>query len=126
LCFLIHLFASKILGGNGTLPFMMSQLVPFYSLMTPVFFIWACLLMGMISIGAGMFGVLCAPIMVLAALVVLFKSAGRIGASYDFGAAKGCMSLAVGIFALAVVSTVLSSLIFGTALGNAMASFGLA
>jgi hypothetical protein len=125
LCFLIHLFASKLLRGNGTMPFMMSQIVPFYSLMTPVFFIWSCLLIGMISIGAGMFGVLCAPIMVLAGLVVLFKSAGRIGSAYDFGSAKGCMSLAVGIVALAVVSSVVSSLIFGAALNNAMTSFGL-
>ena len=125
LCFLIHLFASKLLRGNGTMPFMMSQLVPFYSLMTPVFFIWSCLLVGLISIGAGMFGVLCAPIMVLAGLVVLFKSAGRIGSAYDFGSAKGCMSLTVGIVALAVVSSVVSSLIFGTALNNAMATFGL-
>jgi hypothetical protein len=125
LCFLIHLFASKILGGNGTMPFMMSQLVPFYSLMTPVFFIWSCLLMGMVSIGAGLFGVLCAPIMALASFVVLFKSAGRIGSAYDFGAAKGCMSLAVGILAVALVSGIVSSLIFGTALNNAMVSFGL-
>jgi hypothetical protein len=125
LCFLIHLFASKVLRGSGTLPFMMSQLVPFYSLMTPVFFIWSCLLIGMISIGAGLFGVLCAPIMVLASLVVLFKSAGRIGTSYDFGSAKGCMSLAIGIVALALVSGLVSSLIFGTALNNAMTSFGL-
>ncbi|MBZ0289679.1 MAG: HEAT repeat domain-containing protein [Anaerolineae bacterium] len=126
LCFLIHLFATKLLRGNGTMPFMMSQLVPFYSLMTPVFFIWSCLIMGMVSIGAGLFGVLCSPIMALASFVVLFKSAGRIGTAYDFGSAKGCMSLAVGIVALAVVSGILSSLIFGAALNNAMTSFGLA
>ena len=66
LCFLIHLFASKILGGNGTMPFMMSQLVPFYSLMTPVFFIWSCIVLGMISIGAGLIGLLCVPLMTLA------------------------------------------------------------
>jgi hypothetical protein len=125
LCFLIHLFATKLLGGNGTMPFMMSQLVPFYSLMTPVFFIWSCLIMGMVSIGAGLFGVLCAPIMALASFVVFFKSAGRIGTAYDFGSAKGCMSLAVGIIALGVVSGILSSLIFGAALNNAMTSFGL-
>ncbi|MEO8606898.1 MAG: HEAT repeat domain-containing protein [Chloroflexota bacterium] len=125
LCLLIHVVASKLLGGNGTMPFMMSQLVPFYSLMTPVFFIWLCLLVGTISIGAGMFGVLCAPIMALAALVVVFKSAGRIGTSYDFGSAKGCMSLVAGIIVLGIISSVISSLIFGTALGNAMQSFGL-
>jgi hypothetical protein len=62
----------------------------------------------------------------LASFVVFFKSAGRIGTAYDFGSAKGCMSLAVGIVALGVVSGILSSLIFGAALSNAMASFGLA
>lgn len=125
LCFLVHLFASKVLGGSGTMPFMMSQLVPFYSLMTPVFFIWSCLVLGMIAIGAGLFGVLCMPIMALAGLVVLFKSAGHIGTAYDFGSAKGCMSLAVGLIALSAATTVLSSLIFSSALNSAMTTMGL-
>jgi hypothetical protein len=126
LCFLIHLIASKALGGNGTMPFMMSQLVPFYSLMTFVFFVWSLLLMGTVAIGAGLFGMLCAPIMALAAFVVIFKSAGKIGSAYDFGSAKGCISLAVGLIVLSVASSVISSLIFGAALNNAMSTFGLA
>jgi hypothetical protein len=125
LCFLIHLFASKVLGGNGTLPFMMSQLVPFYSLMTPVFFIWSCIVLGMISIGASLIGLLCVPLMALASFVVIFKSAGHIGTAYDFGAAKGCMSLAVGLIAISAVSGILSSLVFSSALNSAMLSMGL-
>jgi|GEM_PF-2576493 len=126
LCYLIHLFASKVLHGSGTMPFMMSQLVPFYSMMTPVFFIWACIVLGLISVGAGMIGLLCAPLMALASLVVLFKSAGKIGTAYDFGAAKGCMSLAVGTLVLSAASTLFSSLIFGTAINSALATMGLA
>ena len=83
LCFLIHLFAAKVLGGNGTMPFMMSQLVPFYSLMTPVFFIWSCIVMGMVAIGASLIGLLCLPLMVIASLVVVFKSAGHIGTGLE-------------------------------------------
>jgi hypothetical protein len=125
LCFLIHLFASKVLGGNGTMPFMMSQLVPFYSLMTPVFFIWSCVVLGMISIGASLIGLLCVPLMALASFVVIFKSAGHIGTAYDFGAAKGCMSLTVGLIAISVVSGILSSLVFSSALNSAMTTMGM-
>jgi len=125
LCFLIHLFASKALGGSGTMPFMMSQLVPFYSLMTPIFFIWSSIILGMISIGAGLFAVLCTPIMALGGLAVLFKSAGRIGSAYDFGTAKGCLSLLVGSLALSLLSGLISAAIFGTAINNAMMTLGL-
>jgi hypothetical protein len=122
---LIHLLATRIFKGNGTMPFMMSQLVPFYSLMMPVFFIWSCIVMGMISIGAGLIGLLCVPLMALASIVVFFKSAGRIGEAYDFGAAKGCLSLVIGGFALTLVGGILSSVLLGTAISSALSSMGL-
>jgi tetratricopeptide (TPR) repeat protein len=122
---LIHQLATRVFKGHGTMPYMMSQLVPFYSLMMPVFFIWSCIVMGMISIGAGLIGLLCLPLMALASIVVFFKSAGRIGDSYDFGAAKGCLSLVIGSVALSLVGGILSAALFGAAINSAMLSLGL-
>jgi hypothetical protein len=112
---IIHLVATKVLRGNGTMPFMMSKLVPFYSLMIPVFTIWAYIVMGMIAIGAGLIGLLCVPLMALGSFVVFFKAAGRIGGAYDFGAAKGCISLVMGSFALWLVSSAISYALVGSA-----------
>lgn len=123
--FLVHLLATKAFRGKGTLPFMMSQLVPFYSLMTPVFFIWSCLVMGMISVGAGLIGMLCLPLMSLGSFVVFFKSAGKIGSAYDFGSLKGCLSLILASVVLGLVATVLSSLLFGAVLSNALSTMGI-
>ncbi len=124
LAFLIHQLAVRVFKGHGTMPYMMSQLVPFYSLMMPVFFIWSCIVMGMISVGAGLIGLLCVPLMALASIVVFFKSAGRIGAAYDFGAAKGCLSLVIGSLALSLVGGLLSALLFGAAISSAMSTLG--
>jgi HEAT repeats len=120
--FLVHQLATRLLKGNGTMVFMMSQLVPFYSFMTPIFFIWSCILLGMVSVGAGTFSLLCLPIMGLGSLVVFFKAAGRIGKAYDFGALKGCLSLIIASFALSLVAGLISSIAFGSALSAAMAS----
>jgi hypothetical protein len=126
LCFLIHLLATKLMGGNGTLPFMMSQLVPYYSMLAPVFFVWWCILMGMVSIGAGLFAVLCSPFLGLGSFTILFKSAGRIGKAYDFGLVKGCLSLLAASFALSILGAVISTVILGTAINNVMTTMGLA
>jgi hypothetical protein len=123
--FVIHLLATKVMRGKGTLPFMLCQLVPFYSMMSPVFFIWSCIIMGMISIGAGLFGLMCVPIMSLAGLVVFFKAAGKIGTAYDFGAAKGCMSLVIASILLGVVSSLASMLLFNTAINSTLATLGM-
>lgn len=121
---LVHVIATRLLGGNGTLPFMLSQLIPFYSLTTPIFFIWWCVIMVMISIGAGLIGMLCAPIMGLASFVVYFKAAGRIGSAYDFGALKGCLSMTIASFALSLLSSGLSYLLANTILTAAFGAAG--
>ncbi len=122
--FIVHFMATRLLKGNGTMIYMMTKLVPFYSYTEPIFFIWVCIIMTMISVGAGTISLLCLPLMAIANLVVFFKAAGRIGEAYDFGAAKGCMSLFVASFALSLVGGIISSIAFGSALSAAMKSLG--
>lgn len=124
-CFLIHLIASKLLSGTGTMAYMISQLVPYYSMITVVFFIWFCILLAMISAGAGTFALLCLPIMGLANLVVFFNAAGRVGKAYDFGTAKGCLSLVGASLLLGVVSFVLTNVALQSTISAIMQNVSL-
>ena len=100
----IHLAATRLLRGAGTLPFLLTQIVPFYSMMTGAIFVLWCIFMASIAAGAGTIGGICiGPIMILLSLFILFKTAGKIGAAYDFGAAKGCLSLLAAAFLLTVI-----------------------
>lgn len=123
--FVIHLIATRLFGGVGTMHYMMSQLVPFYSLTLPAFFIWVCIIMVLIAVGAGLIGALCMPIIGLANLIVFFRAAGRVGNAYDFGAAKGCLSITLASFLLSLIGSLISYMLFGTALNAAFGSMGL-
>lgn len=116
----IHVVATRLLRGVGTLPFMLTQIVPFYSMMTGAIFVLWCIFMATLSAGAGMIGAICiGPIMVLASLFILFKTASKIGAAYDFGLARGCLSLLAATLLLAGVAFVIG-LVFQSALTSAL------
>ncbi len=107
----IHLIATKLLGGTGTMRYMMCQILPYYSMTSLVLFVWLCIAMGIIAVGAGIIGLVCLAPMALASLVIVFKVAGKIGAAYDFGAGKGCMALVISSIALALVSSPVTMII---------------
>lgn len=123
--FITHMIATKLFGGVGTMHFMMSQLVPFYSMTMPIFFIWFIIVMLMVSVGAGMFGMLCMPIMGLANMVVFFKATDRVGKAYDFGSLKGCLSMTLASTLLYAVGTLITYLFFNAALSSALNSMGM-
>lgn len=124
LCGVIHLVARYVLRGSGTLPFMISKLVPWYSFTTPIFFIWSFIALGMLSIGAGIFGVICGGLIPLASLFVMFKGAARIGEAYDFGAAKGCLSQSIALALLGALNFLAGYLLAGQAAVNMLSLSG--
>lgn len=100
----IHLISTKVLQGVGTIRYMMSQIVPFYTMVTAVYFVASVIIFAVVSQG-GVIVMLCAgPLMFFGSLYVLFTTAGRIGKSYDFGTGKGCLSLFVASLGLAALS----------------------
>jgi hypothetical protein len=111
----VHLIATKVLGGVGTMRYMMCQILPFYSMTSLVLFVWFCVAMGIMASGAGMIGLICMAPMSLGSLVILFKVAGKIGTAYDVGAAKGCMSLIAASIVLALIAS-----LPGAAVNNAV------
>lgn len=113
---LIHLVATRLLGGKGTFTYMMCQITPFYTMVTVVFFIWALIAMTLASTGAVLIGGICMLPMILASLYVFFRVAGKIGEAYDFGVGSGCLSILIASIILAVVSNVLTWLIARSAI----------
>lgn len=113
---LIHVVATRLLGGKGTFTYMMCQITPFYTMVTVVFFIWAIIAMALASTGAVLIGGICMLPMILASLFVFFKAAGKIGESYDFGVGSGCLSILIASIILVVVSNLLTWLIARSAI----------
>lgn len=121
----IHLIATRLLHGTGTIRYMLCQILPYYSMTSLVLFVWLCIAMGIIAMGAGVIGLICLAPMALASLVILFKVAGKIGAAYDFGSAKGCLSLVGSSLLLALISSPITLLVqnaFSSWLGTALLS----
>ena len=108
----IHLVATRLLQGIGKLPFLLTQIVPFYSMMTgmtsAIFVLWGTLI-AFGSVEAEMAGAICSgPIILLAYLFTLFKTADKIGKAYDFGVGKGCLSLLITSLLISLVTFVIT------------------
>jgi hypothetical protein len=123
---LIHLVATKLFKGNGTMRYMMCQITPYFSYMYAVFFVWFCIILLMITSGLAIPGLLCMAIFTLASLVVfIFKPAGRIGQAYDFGVGKGCLSMFIANFLVAIIPSIISFVIGQSVMSSLMTSLGL-
>lgn len=102
----LHLIATKMLRGVGTMPFMLSKVVPFYSTLTGIMFIWSIIAMALSATGAALIGGICMLPLGLVVLYQMFRLGGRIGEAYDFGAGKGCMTLIVANIIIGLISTI--------------------
>lgn len=121
----IHLIATKVLHGTGTMRYMLCQILPYYSMTSLVMFVWLCIAMGIIALGAGIIGLVCLAPMALASLVIVLKVAGKIGAAYDFGSAKGCLTFVGSSILLGLISSPITLMVesaFSSWLGTAILS----
>lgn len=108
---IIHLISTKVLQGVGTVRYMMSQIVPFYTMVTAVYFVASIVIFAVVSQGGIIVMVCAGPLSFFGSLYILFTSAGRIGKAYDFGTGKGCLSLFI-------ASLGLTALIYGCSLAS--------
>lgn len=102
---MLHLIATKILRGVGTMPYMLSKVVPFYSTLTGIMFIWSIVAMGLSATGAALIGGICMLPLGLVILYQLFKLGGRIGEAYDFSAGMGCVTLIIANIIVGLISS---------------------
>lgn len=110
---IVHVVATKLLRGVGTMRYTMCQILPFYSMTTGIVFIWWCVAMGIMAAGAGMIGMLCMAPMALVTLFRFLKLAGKVGGAYDFGTGKGCLSIILASIILGLLASLPGAAVYG-------------
>ena len=117
---IVHSIATLLLGGHGTLRYMLELLLGFYNKWLPIVFFLLYVTIAVALISAFSPVVLCLVLpLVLISLYVSGKTSSKIAAAYDFGAGKGCMAYIVSVFISDILSVGLS-LLAGQGLGFAL------
>jgi hypothetical protein len=118
----IHYGAVLVLGGHGTLRYMLELLLGFYNKWLPVIFFLSYITVAVGFISGFSPVVLCLVLpLILLSLYVSGKTSSKIGEAYDFGTAKGCLAYFISIVIIFVITFVLSFVsvqAFGAALQN--------
>lgn len=111
---LIH-YAAKMLGGVGTWRYLIQVLLGFYNKWFPILFFILYLTIA-IAFGS-LFSpvVLCLVIvLVVLSLYVSGKTSSKVGEAYDFGAAKGCLTLIASALIIGLINAGISYLMVQT------------
>jgi hypothetical protein len=111
--FAIHLSARYIFGGQATFPHLIYKVVSFYNGRLPIMFVLIGVGILLTFLGSPFIGMIVWGALSLFNLYMAIKVINRVGETYDFGGMKGCLSVIVGGFAVAVVSTIAQFLFMG-------------
>lgn len=115
---LIH-FSATWLGGTGTWRHLIRVLIGFYNKWLPVLFFILYITIAFAFISAFSPVILCLVLVLVGlSLYVSFKTSGKIGEAYDFGAGKGCLALVISFLVIGLINAVIGFLL-GQALGAA-------
>ena len=104
--FAIHLSARFIFDGQATFPHLIYKVVSFYNGRLPIMFVLIGLGILLTFLGSPFIGLVVWGALSLFNLYMSIKVVSRVGETYDFGGMKGCLSVIIGGFAVAVVSTI--------------------
>lgn len=108
----IHYGATLILGGHGTLRYLLELLLGFYNKWLPVIFFLSYIAVAVTFISAFSPVTLCLVLpLVLLSLYVSGKTSGKIGEAYDFGTTKGCLAYFISILIITVIFAVISLIV---------------
>lgn len=106
-----HLAARYLFNGDGTFRFLVYKVVSTYNSNLPVVF--AIAILGIIltySAGSNTIGTIFGGILGLFSLKLTFQTLGKVGETYDFGMAKGCMSVIAGGIIVSIITFVVQML----------------
>jgi tetratricopeptide (TPR) repeat protein len=121
-----HLAAKFIFRGQATFPHLIYKVVSLYNTRLPVFYV--ILFVGIVlgfAMGSSVVAGIAGAILSLYSLMLFLGTIGRIGETYDFGSAKGCLSLIVGSFILSVIGFVVHLLFLGSILAVIQSQTGV-
>lgn len=112
---LIHYAALLLLGGHGTLRYMLELLLGYYNKWLPIIFFISYIAIAVAFVSEFSPVVFCIVLpLILLSLYVSGKTSSKIGEAYDFGTLKGCLAYFVSIVIL-VIGTVVLLIIAGQA-----------
>lgn len=114
-----HLAARYLFGGVATFPHLIYKVVSFYNSRLPVFFglLYITIILTFL-LGGSFITVVGFGAVGLYSLFLSLKIISRVGEAYDFGAAKGCMSLIAGSIIVGVISFIAQMLFMGAILAS--------
>jgi hypothetical protein len=105
---LIHFAAVSLLGGHGTLRYMLEVLLGYYNKWLPIIFFVSFIAIAVAFISEFSPVALCVALPLVAlSLYVSSKTSSKIGEAYDFGAVKGCLAYFISVLVLSVGTSVL-------------------
>ncbi|MGQ9888311.1 MAG: HEAT repeat domain-containing protein [Aggregatilineales bacterium] len=119
-----HVAARFVLGGHGTLPYLIYRVVSFYNGRLPiVMFLLIVAVVALVSGNGGLYLVLMGFLAIFS-LYMTFAVLSRVSQAYDFGLARGCLAWIVGGLLLSVVMSLPMLLVMGAALGQVLRILG--
>lgn len=121
---IIHSVARFMFKGTGTMPHLIYKVVSFYNGRIPILFV--LMILGIIlTFSGGGQGVatLFSGLIGLFSLFISFKMIGRVAETYDFGMARGCLSVIVASVILGIVGFIVQMLFLASLSSLIMGSF---
>ncbi len=106
-----HMAARYLFKGDGTFRFLVYKVVSAYNSNLPIIF--GALILGIIltyTFGGNTVGLIFSGILGLLSLKLTFQTLAKVGETYDFGMAKGCMSVIAGGIIVSIISFVVQML----------------
>lgn len=121
-----HLAAKFIFRGQATFPHLIYKVVSLYNTRLPILYImlFVTIVLGF-AMGGGIILVIGGGILSLYSLILFLNTIGRIGEAYDFGTAKGCLSLIVGSLILSVIGFIAQMLFLASILALIQSQTGV-
>ncbi len=106
---LIHVIATRLLGGVGTWRHLIHVLLGFYNKWFPILFFLLYITIAAFFISLGSPIILCLVfVLVILALYISGKTSGKVGDAYDFGGAMGCISLVLSSLVIILLNVAIS------------------
>lgn len=121
-----HLAARMFFRGQATFPHLLYKVVSLYNTRLPIFYIilFVTVVLGF-AMGGGFILIIGGGILSLYSLMLFFGTISRIGETYDFGAAKGCLSLVFGSIIVSVIGFVVQLLFLTSIMTFIQSQFGV-
>ncbi len=105
---LVHVLATKLFGGHGTIRHLLTLLLGFYNKWLPFIFLITYLTTAVYFVSGGSPIVLCFVLLLVGlSLYVSGKTSSKIGEAYDFGGARGCLSYTLAVLLISAVTVAL-------------------